>query len=102
VSSLVTFLLFARPVILRLQGSKEVTPQAYSMRADFSWPKADKRNEFLRARINAQGGLDLFANQGSAVLTSAVWGDGLVDNPPGQTIAPGDTVRFIPLNNLLY
>jgi molybdopterin molybdotransferase len=102
VSSLVTFLLFVRPFILRLQGSKDVTPQAYSMRADFSWSKGDKRNEFLRAKINAQGGLDLFANQGSAVLTSAVWADGLVDNPPGQTIAPGDTVRFIPLNNLLY
>ncbi|HSY27750.1 MAG TPA: molybdopterin-binding protein, partial [Burkholderiaceae bacterium] len=102
VSSLVTFLLFVRPFILRLQGSKGVAPQAYSLRADFSWPKADKRNEFLRAKINAQGGLDLFANQGSAVLTSAVWGDGLVDNPPGQAIAPGDTVRFIPFNNLLH
>ena len=35
------------------------------------------------------------------VLTSAVWGDGLVDNPPGQTVARGDTVRFIALSDLL-
>jgi molybdopterin molybdotransferase len=102
VSSLVTFLLFVRPFILRLQGVKDVSPPAYSMRADFNWPKADKRNEFLRAKINASGGLELFSNQGSAVLTSAVWGDGLVDNPPGQTVAPGDTVRFIPFNGVLY
>ncbi|RYE90203.1 MAG: molybdopterin molybdenumtransferase MoeA, partial [Oxalobacteraceae bacterium] len=41
-------------------------------------------------------------NQGSGVLTSTVWADGLVDNPPGQAIAPGDTVRFIPLSALSY
>jgi molybdopterin molybdotransferase len=69
-------------------------------RADFTWAKADKRREFLRARRNAQGGLDLFPNQSSAVLTSAVWADGMVDNPPGCTIAPGDTVRFVPLSEL--
>lgn len=100
VSSFVTFLLFVRPFILRLQGVADVAPKTYSMRADFAWPKADKRNEFLRAKINANGGLDLFASQSSAVLTSTVWGDGLVDNPPGQTIAPGDIVKFIPFNEL--
>jgi len=102
VSSLVTFMLFVRPLILRLQGVREVEPQAFPMRADFAWPKADRRNEFLRARLNANGGLDLFPNQSSGVLSSTVWGDGLIDNPPGQTIAVGDTVRFLPFNDLLY
>ena len=32
-------------------------------------------------KVNAAGGLDLYANQSSAVLTSAVWGDGFIDNP---------------------
>jgi molybdopterin molybdotransferase len=102
VSSFVTFLLFVRPFILRLQGIAEVAPKAYAVRADFAWPKADRRNEFLRVRLNADGGLDLFPNQSSAVLTSTVWGDGLVDNPPGRTISVGDVVRFIPFNELLY
>jgi molybdopterin molybdotransferase len=102
VSSFVTFLLFVRPFILRLQGVADVAPKGYAMRADFAWPKADKRNEFLRAKMNVDGGLDLFSNQSSAVLTSTVWGDGLIDNPPGRTIAPGDMVRFIPFNELLY
>ena len=102
VSSLVTFLIFVRPFILRLQGVENVAPKAYPMRADFVWGKPDKRNEFLRVRINEQGGLDLFPNQGSAVLTSAVWGDGLVDNPPGQAIARAATVRFIPFSELLF
>ncbi|RFO98767.1 molybdopterin molybdenumtransferase MoeA [Rhodoferax lacus] len=101
VSSFVTFLLLVRPFLLRLQGVTDVAPKGASMRADFSWPRADKRQEFLRVRRNAQGGLDLFANQSSGVLTSAVWGDGLVDNPAGQTIAPGDTVRFISFAELL-
>jgi molybdopterin molybdotransferase len=102
VSSFVTFMLFVRPFILRLQGVTDVAPKAFTMRADFAWPKADRRNEFLRAKVNANGGLDLFPNQSSAVLTSTVWGDGLVDNPPGQTIAPGDIVKFIPFSELLH
>ena len=52
-------------------------------------------------RHNATGGLDLFNNQSSGVLTSAAWGDGVVDNPAGQTIAAGDTVRFIAFSELL-
>ncbi len=103
VSSFITFLLFVRPFILRLQGVRgAVEPRAYAMRADFDWPKADRRNEFLRARVNEQGGLELFANQGSGVLTSTVWGDGLIDNPPGHAIARGEMVRFIPFTELQY
>ena len=101
VSSFVTFLLFVRPFMLRLQGVQDVLPKTYAMRADFAWPKADRRNEFLRARINDAGGLDLFANQGSGVLTSTVWGDGLIDNPAGRTINAGDTAQFIPFSALL-
>ncbi|MDC8756710.1 gephyrin-like molybdotransferase Glp [Janthinobacterium fluminis] len=105
VSSFITFLMFVRPFILRLQGVADpaaLAPKSYAMRADFSWPKADRRHEFLRARINANGGLDLFPNQSSGVLTSTVWGDGVVDNPPGQTIQAGDSVRFIPFSELLH
>ena len=102
VSSFVTFLLFVRPFILRLQGVADVAPKAYAMRADFDLPKGDRRNEFLRAKINAEGGLDLFANQSSGVLTSTVWGDGLIDNPPGKTIAKGDVVRFISFSDLMH
>ncbi|WP_273029563.1 gephyrin-like molybdotransferase Glp [Massilia timonae] len=103
VSSFVTFLLFVRPFLLRLQGvTGQVEPKGYTVRADFDLPKGDRRNEFLRARLNAAGGLDLFPNQSSGVLTSTVWGDGLVDNPAGNRIAAGDLVRFIPFAELQY
>ena len=101
VSSFLTFALLVRPFVLRLQGVQDVAPQAVAVRADFTWPKADKRREFLRVRLNAAGGLDLFSNQSSGVLTSAAWGDGVVDNPAGQTIAPGDMVPFIAFSELL-
>jgi molybdopterin molybdotransferase len=101
VSSFVTFLIFARPFILKRQGSAQVAPRALTLAADFEWPKADKRREFLRARLNERGALELFANQNSAVLTSAAWADGLVDNPAGRTIARGDRVRFLPYSELL-
>ncbi|HLS57144.1 MAG TPA: molybdopterin molybdenumtransferase MoeA, partial [Zeimonas sp.] len=101
VSSFVTFLLLVRPFVQRLQGMVDVAPRALPMRADFDWPKPDRRREFLRARINAQGGLDLFPNQSSGVLTSTVWGDGLIDNPPQHAIAAGETVRFLPFAGLV-
>ena len=101
VSSFVTFLLFVRPFILKLQGREAKQPQSYFMRADFDWLKADRRNEFLRVKINERGGLDLFSNQSSGVLTSASWGDGLVDCPPNQPIQAGDLVKYIPFDALL-
>ena len=101
VSSFVTFLLLVRPFLLKLQGALDLAPEIIALPAHFTWPRADKRREFLRVRRNAAGGLDLFENQSSGVLTSAVWGDGLVDNPPSQTIARGDLVRFVPFSELL-
>jgi molybdopterin molybdotransferase len=101
VSSFVTFLLLVRPFVLKLQGATRLAPGTTLLPAHFSVARADKRREFLRVRRNAAGGLDLFANQSSGVLTSAVWSDGLVDNPPGRTIARGDAVRFISLLELI-
>jgi molybdopterin molybdotransferase len=101
VSSFVTFLLFVRPFVLKSQGARAWTAQAYRMRADFEWTEPDVRREFLRARVNEYGGLELFPNQSSGVLTSTVWGDGLVDNPPGQPIRRGDLVQFLPFAELL-
>ena len=101
VSSYVTFLLLVRPFLLKLQGVTDVATKSIAAQAHFDWPRADRRREFLRVRRNAAGGLELFTNQSSGVLTSAVWGDGLVDNPPGRTIAHGDSVRFIPFAEVL-
>jgi molybdopterin molybdotransferase len=101
VSSFVTFLLLVRPFLLKLQGATQLAPKAVPLTAHFDWPRADKRREFLRVRRDEEGGLALFANQSSGVLTSAAWADGLVDNPPAHPIRRGDAVAFISLAELL-
>jgi len=101
VSSFVTFLLAVAPVLKALQGADARMPAALPLRADFDWPRPDKRREFLRVRLNDSGGLDLYGNQSSGVLTSTVWADGLLDNPPERVIRRGDTVTFLPLAQLI-
>jgi molybdopterin molybdotransferase len=97
VSSFVTFLLAVAPVLRALQGMAGHAPRpepAGRLRLAQTRPP----REFLRVRSTPPGGLDLFGNQSSGVLTSAVWADGLVDNPAGQVMQRGDTVRFLPLD----
>jgi molybdopterin molybdotransferase len=101
VSSFVTYQLLVRPFLLALQGVSSSQSEPLQMRADFDLPKPDKRREFLRVKRNAQGGLNLFPNQSSGVLTSVVWGDGVVDNPGSKPIQSGDWVRFYPFSEWL-
>ncbi|MFT4190703.1 MAG: molybdopterin molybdotransferase MoeA [Comamonas sp.] len=102
VSSYVTCLLLLRPFVLRLQGVAETAPLALAAVADFEWTRPDpKRREFLRVRVGADGRLARFAHQGSGVLTSVAWASGLIDNPPGGVIAPGDAVRYLAFPELL-
>ena len=101
VSAFVTFCLFVRPLLLKRMGVADVLYRAFAVQADFAWTKPGARREFLRAQLQANGKLALFPNQGSGVLTSCAWADGLVDLAIGQTITPGDWVRFIPFSELL-
>ena len=96
VSSYVTYLCVVRPFLAALQGCVERVLSPYQLPVHFDWPRPDKRREFLRVRRNDQGGLDLFPNQSSGVLTSVVWGDGLIDVAPGQVLSHGDAVAYWP------
>jgi molybdopterin molybdotransferase len=100
VSSFVTFLLFARPFLLRRQGVTAIDAHALELPAAFDWPRPDRRREFLRVR-RGRDGLELFPVQNSAVLHSTVWADGLVDLPAGRAVARGDTVRYLSYAELL-
>jgi len=102
VSSFVTFLLLVRPFILATQGVEARAPRGLPLRADFDWPRPDRRREFLRGRINDAGGVELYPHQGAAALSSIVWAEGLVDVPADTAIKRGETVRFVPYGELLY
>jgi molybdopterin molybdotransferase len=101
VSAFVTFCLFVRPFLLKRMGVADVLYRAFALQADFTWARAGARREFLRARRQSNGKLALFPNQSSGVLTSCAWADGLVDLAVGQTVQPGDWIRFIPFSELL-
>jgi molybdopterin molybdotransferase len=100
VSVLVTFAMLGRPFVLKRQGAGELRPRAIPMRADFEIERQGPRREFLRVRINERGGLDAFAIQNSAVLTSAAWGDGLADVAAGRHVARGSEVPYLPFSEL--
>ena len=83
VSTFVTFCLFVRPFILRRQGVQQVSPPIFNVRAEFDWLKPGNRREYVRAKLrraaNGEISAEIYANQSSGVLTSVVWGDGLVE-----------------------
>ena len=100
VSSFVTFLIFVRPFLLKTQGLLSALPRYIAARADFDWAEPDSRREFLRVKWNDDGGLDLYPSQDSAVMTSTVWADGLIDNAPRQAIRRGDMVKLLTFSEL--
>lgn len=100
VSSFITFATLVRPFILKLQGVAQVAPRRFLLPAGFARKGDALRTEFLRARLDAEGRLELFANQSSAVVTSLTWSDGLVHLPPGHSVNPGDLLSFIPFSEM--
>ncbi|MDP1703511.1 MAG: molybdopterin molybdenumtransferase MoeA, partial [Sulfurimicrobium sp.] len=105
VSAFATFCLFVRPYILRSQGVEKITPRSYSLPAAFDRSRPGSRREFVRVRLEPQAdgmpGVAIYPNQGSGVLTSAVWGEGLAEIREGTAVARGDLIKFTPFSELL-
>ncbi|HYN76463.1 MAG TPA: molybdopterin-binding protein, partial [Lamprocystis sp. (in: g-proteobacteria)] len=106
VSLFVTFLLFVRPILLRLQGvAGDLEPLGLKVRAGFDWSRPDRRREFHRARLERGQDDDwevvVYPSRSPGVLSSVAWADGLVEIPEGQAIARGDPVIYIPFSGLL-
>ena len=102
VSVFVTFLVFARPLILKMQGATGYMSRAFSIRSGFEW-QGVKREEYLRVRVkhDASGAYaELYPHQGSGVLSSVSWADGLVIVEPGKVINTGDIVEYMPFQGL--
>lgn len=96
VAGFVVFLMMARPFLLRRMGLTDTEIHPLSVRADFDWETPGDRQEFVRVRRNATGGVDLYHTQNSQVLSSCAWADGLVDIPVGATVKKGDVVDYYP------
>jgi len=102
VSVFVTFLLFARGLILKMQGAESFIAKPVSVIADFDWPKI-KRQEYLRVRLLQKDGqivAQTYPHQGSGVLSSASWADGLVEVLIDSEIKKGDVVSYLAFEGL--
>ena len=84
------------PFLRRCQGYSRIEPEMQRLRADFSYTVKGNRMEFVRVRRNEGGGLDIYPTQDSAIISSAVWADGLTPIAAGSSVSPGDQVDFMP------
>ena len=103
VSVFVTFCLFASPFIKKMQGRARLQARAITVKANFN-RSAGTRREYLRAQLlddNGQCCANIYPHQGSGVLTSTSWADGLVVTPIGKKIQQGDRVEYLPFTELL-
>ncbi len=104
VAAMVTFMVLARPLLLRLGGAAEIAAPRYAVKAGFDYKKKTGRREWVRARLDA--GTDgpvaqKFKSGGSGILTSMVFADGLVELTEARgNVSAGDTVDFLPFNEV--
>ena len=104
-AALITALIVARPFLLRAQGRVEGLPKALPLPAASSWTLPRPRRQYLRARLQADASgqlqVHLHPRQGSAMLSSACWSDGLAVIEIGQTLQAGEAVSYLSFAELL-
>ncbi len=105
VAVMVTFLILARPLILRMSGAVEVAPHRFRVLAGFEHKKRSNRREYVRARLEgaAEGWVARkFPRDGAGILSSMVESDGLVEIGEGISVTkPGDVVEFLPFSEVI-
>jgi molybdopterin molybdotransferase len=106
VAAMLTFLFFARVLLLRLGGGVPAPPRHLAVRAGFAYRKKAGRREWVRATLRA--GADgipealKFPREGAGVLSSVVESDGLIElDEATTTLTPGTLVPFLPFAGLM-
>ena len=95
VSTVVGFELFVRPALLAMQGASTIERARVAVVLPDGYRKPAGRAHYLRARVEA-GVATIHAKQGSAMLSSLLGTNALVEVPAATTeIAPGGTATAI-------
>ena len=104
VSAMVTFLLFARPFIKKAQGNRQYLNVPFQVKTGFDWRRPKPRREFVRVQLDTSDAVPVarqYPKQGSDVLSSMVWADGLVEIPEQSQFEAGELLNFYLLDEML-
>ena len=104
VSSFVTFCIFALPFIKKMQGNNQFISKIYKVKTNFDCSRAKPRREYARVRIDYSDVIplaSLYPKQGSDVMSSVVWADGIIEIPENTTFDSGTILNYYPLSELI-
>lgn len=105
VAVMVTFMLIARPLVLRMMGVDDTSTHSYRVESGFAFKHKPGRREWLRVRLHVQDGrlvAEKSASDGSAVLSSMAWSDGLLEVPEDKgDVTAGEMLAYIPYAEVL-
>ena len=75
------------------------------MQSGFCVPEAGTRQEYLRVRLKRGSGtlpeVEAFSDQGSSLMSSLAWADGLAVIPANTIVIPGQELEYLPFYALL-
>jgi molybdopterin molybdotransferase len=105
VAVVVTFIVLARPLLLKLGGAVAAAPRLFPVRAGFGYRKKPGRREYLRASLQRDGDAFVavkFHKDGAGILSSITQSEGLVvlDEVTSE-LAAGATVDFLPFSEVI-
>jgi molybdopterin molybdotransferase len=105
VAVIVTFVVLARPLVLRLAGAAPSPPRLFPVPAGFAYRKKLGRREYLRASLKREGDAVVavkYPSDGAGILTSIARSDGLVILEEAVSeLAVGSMVDFLPFSEVL-
>ncbi len=105
VSVFVTLCLFGLPWIRAAQGRRDPFPVPFRACLPHAVERPLKRREFVRVRLRHEAEAlpvaELFPRQGSDVLTSTVWAEGLLEIPEDTTLPAGAPLNYWSFEQLL-
>ena len=103
VSSFVTFCIFSLPFIKKMQGKSNYESKILKVKTNFDCKRAKPRREYARVRIDHSTETplaNLFPKQGSDVMSSVVWADGIIEIPENTTFETGTILNYYSMSEL--
>ncbi len=103
VSSFVTFCIFSLPFIKKMQGNSNYESKILKVKTNFDCKRAKPRREYARVRIDYSTETplaNLFPKQGSDVMSSVVWADGIIEIPENTTFEAGTILNYYSMDEL--